>query len=164
MPKTTGSRSAAAGRRHNPLADDIHSAGHLRTQPSTKSKRRGRTEEDDAESGEKFVDARLSRKILQIGQELVEEDEEHERLNSRADAAAGTRSAFNFDSRFDEQEVVSDDEEDGLEDDQWADEEEGEQLGEDAVRQTRVEGSWSQEEWCLLTENVGSGPQRFGCV
>lgn len=122
MPKATPSRAAAAARRHNPLADDIQSAGHLRTEPSKKGKRKSHDHGDEERGGERYVDAKLSRKILQIGQELADEDEA-ERATARAASNATVNAAFDFNSRFDDEEPFSDD--DGkFGEDEWADEEE----------------------------------------
>jgi essential nuclear protein 1 len=121
MPKATSSRAAAAARRHNPLAEDIITSGHLRTQSSKKSKHQGRQYED-GEDGERFIDAKMTRKILQIGQELAEEDAaEHEAAMGAANTA--TNSAFDFESRFEDDEALSDDDE-KFRGDQWGDEDE----------------------------------------
>ncbi|KAH3010236.1 hypothetical protein KXW60_000757 [Aspergillus fumigatus] len=126
MPKVISSRAAAAAaRRHNPLAEDIITSGHLRTQSSKKSKRQGR-QDDDGEDGERYIDAKMTRKILQIGQELAEEDAaEHEAAIGAANMA--TNSAFNFESRFEDDEALSDDEE-KFREDEWGDEEEVEEV------------------------------------
>lgn len=96
------------------------SAGHLRTQSSKNGKRKTRSGEDE-EDGNRFVDSKMSRKILQIGQELVDEDAAEG--NMRA-GEAGDRSnpAFDFDSRFEDEDVQSDDEE-KFEEGQWEDDE-----------------------------------------
>ncbi|OOF94467.1 hypothetical protein ASPCADRAFT_208148 [Aspergillus carbonarius ITEM 5010] len=119
MPKATSSRSAAA-RRHNPLAEDYLTAGHLRTQSSKKTSRKSHQEEEQ-EDGERFIDAKMSRKILQIGQELAEEDAAEQRVATGA-ATDKINSAFNFESRLEDDEVLSDDEK--FQDDQWDDDEE----------------------------------------
>lgn len=125
MPKVTSSRAAAAARRHNPLAEDIIGTGHLRTDPSKKSKRKSRTD-GGQEDGERFVDAKTSRKILQIGQELVDE-ENAEQEAVRGVTATQQKSAFDFESRFEDEDVFSDD--DGkFNEEQWDDEEEIEEV------------------------------------
>lgn len=88
MPVHTASGSNQF-RHQNPLSEDLAATGLLRT----KSKKRKAGREDDA--GDRFVDARTSRKILKIGQELVEEEKE-------ASKAAPPNRAFTFESRFDE--------------------------------------------------------------
>ncbi|KAJ5819637.1 hypothetical protein N7474_005228 [Penicillium riverlandense] len=119
MPKTPTSRAAAAARRHNPLAEDIVSAGHLRTQSSKKGKRR-ENDEDDGENGERYIDAKMSRKILQIGQDLADEDAAEQKAMGSIEPKVNT--AFDFDSRFDDEEPMSDNE-DKFGDEEWIDEE-----------------------------------------
>lgn len=119
MPKATSSRAAAA-RRHNPLADDITSVGHLRTQSSKKDKRQSQGEDEDGSNGQRFVDAKMSRKILQIGQELADEDAAEQKLAMGAMEPNKSNAAFEFDTRF-EDEPLSDDEK--FENDEWVDDE-----------------------------------------
>lgn len=120
MPKaTTPSRTAA--RRHNPLAEDILSTGHLRT--TSKS---GKKKSSNADDGEGFIDAKASRKILQIGQDLAEE-EAAEQQQKVAQQSAGLQhnNAFDFSTRFGEdEEYISEDEEKYGEED-WDDEDVG---------------------------------------
>jgi essential nuclear protein 1 len=119
MPKATNpARTAAAARRHNPLADDIVSSGHLRTKSS---KRKLKSGEDDDEDGNHYIDAKASRKILQIGQDLAEE-EAAERRAALGDRAEKINPAFDFSSRFESGEQLSEDE-DKFAEDQWGDEE-----------------------------------------
>ncbi|KAL2816759.1 Bystin-domain-containing protein [Aspergillus granulosus] len=125
MPKATSSRATAAGRRHNPLAEDILSTGHLRTHPSKKDKRKSRAEQEQ-ENAERFVDAKTSRKILQIGQELADEDAAEQSAARGVDAGQGN-SAFDFESRFEDEDVYSDDE-GRFNEEQWDDEEEIEEV------------------------------------
>ncbi|RMJ24240.1 hypothetical protein PHISP_04876 [Aspergillus sp. HF37] len=121
MPKAaTPSRSAAAALRHNPLSEDIMSAGHLRTQSSKKGKSKSRSGEDE-EDGDRFVDSKMSGKILQIGQDLADEDAA-ERDIGTGDTGAKSNPAFDFGSRFEDGDVQSDDEE-GPQDEPWEDEE-----------------------------------------
>lgn len=134
MPKaTTPSRSAAAARRHNPLADDVMTTGHIRTQPSKKSKRRSQAEGDEegteggaGSDGVRFVDAKMSRKILQIGQELADEDVAEQQKSAKATKGDGGHTAFDFESRgADEEGGFSDDDDEGgkFGEDEWGDEE-----------------------------------------
>lgn len=121
MPKVhSRSRSAAAERKHNPLADDILNAGHLRTKPAKKRSRRV----DDEDAGNDFIDAKTSRKILQIGQDLAEEDAAEQRAASGESAQRNT--AFDFSSRLEDEQFSED--EDKFEDDQWGDEEDVEEV------------------------------------
>lgn len=72
--------------RHAPLEDDILKTGPLK---SRSKKRKSRPEHE--EGG--YVDSRSSRKILKIGQDLVDEDQ----LENQAVAP---NLAFTFESRF----------------------------------------------------------------
>ena len=119
MPKVSSSRAAAAARRHNPLAEDITSAGHLRTQSSKKGKGKGKSDEndEDGENGQRYIDAKMSRKILQIGQELADEDAAEQLKNS----ARPQSSAFEFDTRFEDEEEAFSDDEGKFEADDWVD-------------------------------------------
>jgi essential nuclear protein 1 len=134
MPKATSSRAATAARRHNPLADDISAVGHLRTTSTTKKgKRQSQDGDEEGENGERYIDAKMSRKILQIGQELADEDAAEQKLRIGG-AQQKSHAAFDFDTRF-EDEALSDD--DKFENDGWVDEEEE---VEDIVRTLR--GAW----------------------
>ncbi|KAH8686015.1 rRNA processing protein-like protein Bystin [Tricladium varicosporioides] len=111
MPKATTPVSAARqARRHNPLEDDITATVILKNKPG---KRKSRHQEE----GDQFVDSKASRKILRIGRELADE----------ADAENQTgkpNAAFNFDTRFEDE-----DEEESFEDhEMWGDEEEVEEI------------------------------------
>ena len=107
MPKALSPKDfERQSRRHNPLEHDLAATGLLKNKPG-KRKSRSENEED------KYVDSKQSRKILKIGQELTEEDQ----LET---AAARPNPAFDFATRFGE------DEEEQYEDDAeaWGDEEE----------------------------------------
>lgn len=126
MPKaTTPSRST--GRRHNPLADDILSTSQVRTTTKTGKKRSHKSadgDDDDAENRkEAFIDAKASRKILQIGQDLAEEDAaEQQKILDEAGAGQQHNKAFEFSTRFgDEGDYISEDEE-KFEEGDWEDE------------------------------------------
>lgn len=123
MPKaTTQSRSAASERRHIPLADEILTAGHLRTKSG---KRKARSDEDDA-GAEHYIDSKASKKILQIGRDLADEDS----ADSQTSTAAAASSAFDFGSRFDFEGEQDEDDGDGEQyaDAQWEDEEDVEEV------------------------------------
>jgi essential nuclear protein 1 len=117
MPKAPTPRAAVSARRHNPLGDDIFSAGHLRT---NSNKRKSRADDDEDEAGNHYVDARASRKILQIGQDLAEEEVAEHRAAIQSNAGR-LSAAFDFSSRFDSNEQLSDEEK--FSDDDWGDEE-----------------------------------------
>ena len=107
MAPTSRSRSA---RRHVPLEEDIAATGPLRH----RSKKRKATSEDD---GSGYVDSRSSKKILRIGQDLVDEEQ-------REVLAAAPNSAFTFESRFGRVSGLEDEDDDGRYDDEaWGDDE-----------------------------------------
>jgi essential nuclear protein 1 len=103
-------RPAQTGRRHNALEDDLLATGPLKNKTS---KRKSRHEDD---GDEKFVDAKASRKILKIGQELAAEDEEER------ESGTTTATAFDFEARFDEEDQSDDGGYDDAE--AWGDEDE----------------------------------------
>lgn len=74
-------------RRHNPLSEDIGAAGPFRSK-SAKRKAKHLGDEDD-----NFVDSRSTRKILKIGQDLLEDDIEESDVFP-------SNSASSFESRF----------------------------------------------------------------
>ena len=89
----------ATQRRHQPLEDDITaSSGRLRTKSIT-GKRKSRSGEDESkEGGDGYVDARSSRKILAIAQDLADEHDANQR--AKAKAVGRSQDAFGFNSRF----------------------------------------------------------------
>lgn len=109
MPKAT-TPDARHGRRHNPLEDDLTATGGVLKNKAGKRKSRGEDEEA-------FVDSKASRKILRMGQELADEDEEQNK-------AAAPNPAFDFESRFD----TEDDEQPDVEYEEWDEEGEVEEV------------------------------------
>lgn len=111
MARALSKRSVSRNNRHSKsLADEIVSSGLV----SAKSKKRkARHENEDEEA--RYVDSKLSRKILKIGQDLADEELEKTEI-------ARPTSAFTFDSRF-TTDIVSDDDAVEMEDDTWGDEE-----------------------------------------
>lgn len=82
-------------RRHNPLEHDIEtSGGRLRTKSIT-GKRKSRS--DEGANGDDYIDAKNSRKILAIAQDLADEDASERKAIAKA---VTTNSAFDFGSRF----------------------------------------------------------------
>lgn len=102
------SRSRSA-QRHKPLAEELAATGPLRT----KSKKRKARPENE-EGG--YVDSRSSRKILKIGQDLADEEQQE-------NAAAAPNPAFSFESRL-AGENGSDEDAQHDDDEAWGDEEE----------------------------------------
>ena len=100
--------------RHNPLAEDLIATGNLKVKSN---KRKAKPEGHE----ERFVDSRSSRKILKIGQELLEEDDRDGQLTA-------LNPAFAFASR---PEVASEPEDElHLDDAEGWDDEEGEMVEE----------------------------------
>jgi essential nuclear protein 1 len=106
MPKIP--RPAQGNDRHNPLAEEYAATQPFKTKAPKKRSRR--TEEDEGN----VIDTKASRKILKIGQELA--DEEEEERKSRY--SQPPNSAFAFETRFPND--VESDEEKG----KWGDEDE----------------------------------------
>lgn len=102
-------RSKSA-RRHNPLAEDLVATGNLRVKSN---KRKAKTEEH----GDRFVDSRSSRKILKIGQDLIDEDQKENAPISSPNMA------FTFESRF-PTEAEADEDAAAEDEDAWGYEEE----------------------------------------
>lgn len=118
MPKTPTASEARQVRRHNPLTEDLAPTEFKHKSPKRK---RGRKDEEDEDN---FVDAKASRRILQIGQELAEEDEQGQKDQNRG---AASSNAFSFQLREDNVEVEAEGEAGEFEDEEaWGDEEEEE--------------------------------------
>lgn len=108
MAKSLSNRSnSRKARRHNPLSDDLTSAGPSRAK-SNKRKAKAGDEED------RYVDSRSSRNILRIGQDLI--DEEQEEIDSRI-----PNPLFAFESRLGTESEQDEDSEDNDEE-AWGDE------------------------------------------
>lgn len=113
MPKATTPTTERQGRRHNPLdADILGGSGILRSGKGGK-KSNPRTEKEE----DHYVNSKQSAKILQLGRELADEDEEDK------STAVPQKSAFDVDSRFAPGE--EDENNDAFDDDEaWGEEEE----------------------------------------
>lgn len=120
--------TAATQRRHVPLEDDITaSSGRLRTKSVT-GKRKSRSDEDK-QDGDGYIDARSSRKILAIAQDLADEDAADQRDKAKSIPAPTT--AFGFDSRFLDDEETELPDQQGNDEEEWLPEEE--EVGEQDV-------------------------------
>ncbi|KAL2175660.1 Bystin-domain-containing protein [Thermothelomyces heterothallicus CBS 202.75] len=115
MPKAPTS-SLSNKRRHNPLEDDLLATGILKNREGRPSKRADRKHAEE----QPYVDAKASRKILEMSRDLIDEEE---RQSGSNDKGAPKPSAFDFDpSRF---EGTSDrEDEEFANDEAWGDEEE----------------------------------------
>ena len=121
MPKITTPMLPAVrqARRHNPLSHDLVASGPLRT----KSKKRKAT--IDGSQGDNYVDAKSSRRILEIGQALADEERE-------AHPVQAPNTAFAFESRLGGDENLEDEGQDGNDDETWGDEDD--EIVEEVVR------------------------------
>ncbi|KAH9827467.1 rRNA processing protein Bystin [Teratosphaeria destructans] len=99
MPKAT-TISARQERRHNPLSEEYSPSEPLKQKAG---KKRKSTHEDTQDA---YVDSKASRRILDLGQDLADEDE----AERKARQPSAPSNAFTFESRF-PRDVVSDDEE-----------------------------------------------------
>lgn len=119
MPKAPANSSVARAR-HNPLAEEYSPSQPLK-QRAVKKRKTTQADEDNV------VGSKASRRILKIGQDLVEEDlAEQKKLQPN--------SAFDFQARLEE--PVEDDEEEEVyenDDDAWGSEDE---IVEEIVRHT----------------------------
>ncbi|KAI9781243.1 MAG: snoRNA-binding rRNA-processing protein [Peltula sp. TS41687] len=115
MPKQKSSASVSSKNkapRHNPLSEDIRATGPLRI----KSRKQTSPEEHEKEE---YIDSKASRRILELGADLVGEEQEERDVGA-------PNSAFTFESRFAEA-VNSDDDEQQYDDEAWGDEDEMDQ-------------------------------------
>ncbi|KAI4140128.1 MAG: hypothetical protein LQ341_003957 [Variospora aurantia] len=126
-PSRAGSVSSRKPHRHNPLSEDLKATGPLRTKSN---KRKSRPEEDEC----RYVDTKSSRKILKIGQDLVDEVDGEQR-------GPPSNPAFAFESRFADGEEAA---EAGQYEDEEAWGDEGEELTEEIVGiiEARMLGIW----------------------
>lgn len=116
MPKATTAMSERQGRRHNPLdADILGGSGILR---SGKTGKKTKAEKDE----EHFVNPKQSARILALGRELADDEEQPE------PSALPQKSAFDVDSRFAPE---ADEDADAYEDEEaWGEDDEDIQLDE----------------------------------
>jgi len=125
----------AENQRHNPLAEE-YAPSYPFKQKASHKKRKSRSDGDNED--DHVIDTKASRKILQIGQELADEDEAQQK---RLSSGPAPNPAFAFDTRFGG-EVESDDEGDAADRDaeMWEDES-GELVEIEVARKTGNESS-----------------------
>jgi hypothetical protein len=99
MPKAP--KSPGGQQRHNPLAEEYAPSDPWKSKPAKRQKRNKEEKED-----EKYVDSKSSRKILDIGRELEEEDERENRVQRQE-----ANPAFDFETRMGEDNVVPEEDE-----------------------------------------------------
>lgn len=112
MPKATTPVAERQGRRHNPLeADILGGSGILRSEKAAKKSK------DEKKNEDHFVNSKQSARILQLGRELADEDDDENKP-----AGSSRKSAFDVDSRF----AQEDDRDDNRFEDEeaWGEEEE----------------------------------------
>jgi essential nuclear protein 1 len=101
MPKAPKSPGAGVQQRHNPLAEEYAPSDPWKQKPAKRQKRA----KDDKDDTQNFVDSKSSRKILDIGRELEEEDERESRVRPQE----GANPAFDFETRMSEEDMVAED-------------------------------------------------------
>jgi essential nuclear protein 1 len=99
MPKVP--KSPGGQQRHNPLAEEYAPSDPFKSKPAKRQKRNKEEKED-----EKYVDSKSSRKILDIGRELEEEDERENQVQRQE-----ANPAFDFETRMGEDNVVPEEDE-----------------------------------------------------
>ena len=114
MPKMTKAPGGQINKRHNPLAEEYI------PQQTFKWKTAKRRKHDDEDNEEHFVDTKASRKILQIGRELAEQDENENQVPRPAPA----NTAFDFSTRLGEDELDEEPVAQYEDEEEWGDEEE----------------------------------------
>jgi essential nuclear protein 1 len=121
-PKSPGVRD----QRHNPLAEEYAPSDPWKNKAP---KRQKRSKDDKEEDEQKYVDSKSSRKILEIGRELQEEDAREAKAQRPQEAKAQrpqeANPAFDFETRMGEDDMGEGDFVQADEDDEaWGDEDE----------------------------------------
>ena len=114
MPKATKSPGVQGGQRHNPLTEDYVPSQNFK-QKAAKRRKQSRDEDE-----EHYVDSKASKRILQIGRELAEEDE----VASQVSRPAPANPAFDFSARLGEDQSDEEPAAQYDDDEAWGDEEE----------------------------------------
>jgi essential nuclear protein 1 len=96
MPKASKASGVRDTQRHNPLAEEYVPSNPWK-QKAPKRQKRSRDETDE----DHYVDSKATRKILEIGRDLAEEDERENQVQRPSTA----NPAFDFDTRLGEDEV-----------------------------------------------------------
>ena len=120
-PKSPGVRD----QRHNPLAEEYAPSDPWKNKGPKRQKRsKGEKDEDE----QKYVYSKSSRKILEIGRELEEEDARE----SKAQRPQEANPAFDFETRLGEDDMVEGDVQAEDDDEAWGDDDEVEEVEIDA--------------------------------
>lgn len=135
MPKVAQeTKSPRHSRRHNPLAEE-----YAPTEPFKLKAEKKRKHAEDKPGENDYVESKSSQRILQIGQDLVEEDQtERKKAEPNPAFAIESRSAPGAQEE-DDRAAFEDEDED--EDDAWGDEEE---LAEEVVRRKVRDSQWKR--------------------
>ncbi|RYN52433.1 hypothetical protein AA0119_g2357 [Alternaria tenuissima] len=113
-PKSPGVRD----QRHNPLAEEYAPSDPWKNKAPKRQKRNKSDKEDDEQ---KYVDSKSSRKILEIGRELEEEDARENKARRPQEA----NPAFDFETRMGEDDMPGEDLAQAEDDDEaWGDDDE----------------------------------------
>jgi len=113
-PKSPGARD----QRHNPLAEEYAPSDPFRTKAAKRQKRN----RDDPPEEQTVVDAKSSRRILDIGRELQEEDERE----NQARRPTAPNAAFDFETRMGEDHGEEQEQPFDEDDEAWGDEDDDE--------------------------------------
>ena len=126
-----------------PLEQDILSTGPLKAKSN--KKRKAQPEAEDAG----YVDSKSSRKILKIGQDLADEEQEE-------NAAGAPNPAFSFESRYGGENISDDDNQRYDDEEAWGDE--------DDTAEPVVCGSDTGSRLKAKRTAIGNRSQRYGCL
>ncbi|KAF2185829.1 Bystin-domain-containing protein [Zopfia rhizophila CBS 207.26] len=121
MPKAPKSPNPREAQRHNPLTEDYVPSNPWKQKPG-KRKKHSRDEDDE----EHFIDSKASRKILEIGRELADEEEKEHKVQRPPTA----NPAFDFETRLGEEDSAEERTAEYDDDEAWGDEEEEVEEGE----------------------------------
>ncbi|KAF2475162.1 rRNA processing protein-like protein Bystin [Lindgomyces ingoldianus] len=127
MPKAP--KSPAILQRHNPLTEEYLPSQPFKQKPA-KRRKRPRDEADE----EHFIDSKASRKILEIGRGLAEEEERENQVQRPPTA----NPAFDFDTRLGDDDSAEDPTAQYDDEEAWGDEEEAVQ---EAVQEAEIDPS-----------------------
>ncbi|TQS33705.1 hypothetical protein Golomagni_05941 [Golovinomyces magnicellulatus] len=138
MPKASATLSTSRNsRRHNPLETDLTTTNYLKVRPPKRQL-------DSHDEAENYVNSKASRRILRMGQELVEEDNQ--------EIVSVLKSAFDLESRL----IGEHSEDNGIEYEEWGDDEDKE-VQEVEVADIEAFNKFFPQEQDLLLKNGWGG-------
>ena len=109
--------------RHDPLAEEYAPTYPFKQKPSHKKRKSRSDGDEDQEQENQVIDTKASRKILRIGQELVDEEDAQ---SKRQYHDTTPNPAFSFDTRFGGH--IESEEEDIADYEEWEDERDVEEV------------------------------------